>query len=68
MLFRSYYRWMDLRRTKRLISYNVEWNEGVTSADMMMGSDGNYRWFRPIPQDEINLNDAITDADQNLGY
>ena len=64
----EYYRWMDLRRTKRLITYNVEWNEGVTSADMMMGSDGNYRWFRPIPQDEINLNDAITDADQNLGY
>ena len=64
----EYYRWMDLRRTKRLINYNVLWNEGVTSADMMMGPDGNYRWFRPFPQGEINLNDAITDADQNPGY
>ena len=64
----EYYRWMDLRRTKRLINYNVEWNDGVTSADMMMGADGNYRWFRPFPQGEINLNDAITDVDQNPGY
>ena len=64
----EYYRWMDLRRTKRLITYNVEWNDGVTSADMMMGADGAYRWFRPFPQGEINLNDAITDADQNPGY
>ena len=64
----EYYRWMDLRRTKRLIEYNVKYNDGVTSADMMQGVDGQYKWFRPIPQNEINLNDALTDADQNPGY
>lgn len=64
----EYYRWMDLRRTKRLIDYNVKYNSGVTSADQMKGADGKYRWYRPFPQDEINLNDAITDEDQNDGY
>ena len=64
----EYYRWMDLRRTKRLITYNVKWNSGVTSVDDMKGPDGKYRWYRPIPQDAINLNKAITEADQNPGY
>ena len=59
---------MDLRRTKRLITYNVKWNSGVTSVDDMKGPDGKYRWYRPIPQDAINLNKAITEADQNPGY
>lgn len=64
----EYYRWMDLRRTKRLIDYNVKYASGVKSADDMKGPDGKYRWFRPFPQSEINLNDAITDADQTPGY
>lgn len=64
----EYYRWMDLRRTKKLIEYNVKYNTGVTSADDFMGPDGHYRWFRPFPADEINLNDAITNADQTPGY
>lgn len=64
----EYYRWMDLRRTKRLIDYNVKYNSGVSSADSFLGTDGNYRWFRPFPQDEINLNEGITEADQNPGY
>lgn len=64
----EYYRWMDLRRTKKLIDYNVKYNSGVTSASMMMGKDGQYRWFRPFPQDEIDLNDAISSDDQTPGY
>lgn len=64
----EYYRWMDLRRTKRLISYNLKYNSGISSVENFIGQDGKYRWFRPFPQDEINLNDAITDADQNPGY
>lgn len=64
----EYYRWMDLRRTKKLIEYNVKYNSGVTSADDFKGPDGQYRWFRPFPLDEINLNDAITNADQTPGY
>ena len=62
----EYYRWMDLRRTKRLVSYNIDCN-GL-SADDFIGADGQYRWFRPFPQDEINLNSGITNADQNPGY
>ena len=64
----EYYRWMDLRRTKKLIEYNVKYASGVTSADQFKGPDGQYRWFRPFPEDEINLNDAITQDDQNPGY
>ncbi len=64
----EYYRWMDLRRTKRLIDYNVKYASGVASADDMKGPDGKFRWFRPFPQDEINLNSAIDDADQTDGY
>ena len=59
---------MDLRRTKKLIEYNVKYNSGVTSADDFKGPDGQYRWFRPFPLDEINLNDAVTNADQTPGY
>lgn len=64
----EYYRWMDLRRTKRLITYNVKYNAGINSADDMMGVDGQYKWFRPFPQNEINLNDAIDNSDQTPGY
>lgn len=64
----EFYRWMDLRRTKRLVSYNVKYNSGVTSVADMKGPDGKVRWFRPLPQDVINLNEAITDKDQNPGY
>lgn len=64
----EYYRWMDLRRTKRLIDYNVKYASGVPSADYFMGPDGKYRWFRPFPQAEINLNDGIEDSDQTDGY
>ena len=65
----EYYRWMDLRRTKRLIDYNVKYNSGLNGdKSNFVGPDGQYRWFRPFPQDEINLNDGITDADQTPGY
>ena len=64
----EYYRWMDLRRTKRLISYNLQYASGVTSIDQFIGPDGQYKWFRPFPQDEIYANEALTNADQNPGY
>lgn len=63
------YRWMDLRRTKRLIDYNVKYNSSVSSASAFIGNnDGKNKWFRPIPSGEIRLNDALTDEDQNDGY
>lgn len=64
----EYYRWMDLRRTRKLIPYNVADNPAVSSAEDFKGADGKYRMYRPFPQAEINLNEAISAADQNDGY
>ena len=62
------YRWMDLRRTKRLIDYAAKYNSLVKGKEAFRGSDGKNKWFRPIPNDEIKLNDALTSDDQNPGY
>ena len=61
-------RWMDLRRTKQLVRYNIEFNPKVNSLLDMSGDGANAKLYRPIPQAEINANEAITAADQNLGY
>lgn len=67
-LYAENQRWMDLRRTKQLVRYNVEFNEYVGSAAAMKGQDGNYKWYRPIPQSSIDKNEAMSAADQNPGY
>jgi len=68
-LYAEGYRWTDLRRTKQLIRYNLEFNEYVTSADQMMdATKSNYKWYRPIPSNEISANTGISQADQNPGY
>ena len=67
-LYAEGHRWMDLRRTKQLVRYNVEFSEYISSAASMQGSDGNYRWLRPIPANEISANTGITMDDQNPGY
>ncbi len=67
-LYAEGHRWMDLRRTKQLVRYNVEFSEYVSSAADMQGTDGNYKWLRPIPANEISANTGITSADQNPGY
>ncbi|MCM1519453.1 MAG: RagB/SusD family nutrient uptake outer membrane protein [Lachnoclostridium sp.] len=61
-------RWMDLRRTKQLVRYNVEFNWAVSSAEDMKGPDGAIKWLRPIPENEFLSNTALTKADQNPGY
>lgn len=62
-------RWTDLRRTKQLILYNVMYNEHLTDgANSLKGTDGNFKWYRPIPSAEISSNAAVTNADQNPGY
>jgi len=61
-------RWMDLRRTKQLVRYNVAFNDYVNGISAMQGNDGKVKWYRPIPTNEINSNDGITSADQNPGY
>jgi len=61
-------RWIDLRRTKQLIRYNVEFNTSISSASQMANKEGEYKWYRPIPENEISSNTGITDKDQNPGY
>ncbi len=60
-------RWADLRRTKQLVRYNLEFNEYVSLADMT-GADGQIKWLRPIPAAEISTNTGISEDDQNPGY
>ncbi len=66
-LLGEYYRWMDLRRTRQLVKYNDIWNVNF-NLENMIGGDGNIKWLRPIPAEEINLNTGISPSDQNPGY
>lgn len=61
-------RWVDLRRTKQLVKYNVEFNREISSPADMSNARGEIKWYRPIPAKEIGTNSAITDDDQNAGY
>ena len=68
-LYAEGHRWMDLRRTKQLVRYNVEFNKYVTTATQMMDAAAkNYKLYRPIPTNEISSNTAISMEDQNPGY
>lgn len=63
-------RWVDLRRTKQLVRYNLLFrpkNLGVTLASMS-NAKGEIKWLRAIPAAEISSNNGISDADQNPGY
>lgn len=60
-------RWMDLRRTKQLVKYNVLFNKYISDASAMKPS-GDYKLYRPIPQAAIEKNDGLSSADQNPGY
>lgn len=62
----EYYRWMDLRRTHQLVRYNTTYC-GL-SVNNMTGNDGQIKWLRPIPENEIQINLGITAADQNPGF
>lgn len=61
-------RFFDLRRTKQLVRYNIEFARSISSVSQMQNAKGETKWYRPIPQDEINYNESITDEDQNPGY
>ena len=61
-------RWIDLRRTRQLVRYNVEFNPSIASVADMSNSKGEVKWLRPIPAAEIETNTAISVADQNPGY
>ena len=59
-------RWEDLRRTKKLVEYNVSYNPEVDSASYFDGPDGQQKLYRPIPQNALDLNTAGNQ--QNSGY
>lgn len=61
-------RFVDLRRTKQLVRYNLAFNSAVSNIANMTGVDGEIKWLRPIPSAELNNNNGMTAADQNPGY
>ena len=61
-------RFVDLRRTKQLVRYNLAFNSSVLNVNSMTGVDGEIKWLRPIPSAEMNNNNALTPSDQNPGY
>lgn len=61
-------RWVDLRRTKQLVRYNVTFNDYINSVADMSNNRGEVKWLRPIPQGDISTNEGIDPEDQNPGY
>lgn len=61
-------RFADLRRTKQLVRYNLAFSRGLHSVSEMSNSKGEIKWYRPIPQAEIDANTGMTIEDQNPGY
>ncbi len=60
-------RWPELRRTKMIkkmyYTYNYDYLTGRLGTDPV----GN-KLYRPIPQAAMEINEALTEADQNPGY
>lgn len=71
-LYGEGHRWMDLRRTRQLVRYNNIFNADLAgkAVSMMSSAKGELKWYRPIPQSEVNANDAYKDgtSKQNPGY
>ncbi|MDE6480695.1 MAG: RagB/SusD family nutrient uptake outer membrane protein [Muribaculaceae bacterium] len=61
-------RFYDLRRTKQLVRYNLEFSRFIKNVSQMSNAEGQIKWYRPIPQAEIDSNVGISSADQNPGY
>ncbi len=61
-------RYFDLRRTKQLVRYNLEFSRFMNTVQKMCNAQGEIKWYRPIPQSEIDNNTAISREDQNPGY
>jgi hypothetical protein len=67
-LLGEYHRWFDLKRTGTLKERTAIYNKDIRSlANPLMGTDGQDKILRPIPQQALNLN-ANKDFPQNPGY
>ena len=67
-LYGQQVRWVDLRRTRQLVRYNLAFNKNISNINDMSNTSGEIKWLRPIPEQAINGNNALSNADQNPGY
>lgn len=61
-------RWIDVKRTKQLVKYNLAFARSITDKKQMCNAQGEVKWLRPIPETEISFNTALTSENQNPGY
>ena len=61
-------RYFDLRRTRQLVRYNLAFSRFMDDISKMSNAQGQIKWYRPIPQSEIDSNTGISAEDQNPGY
>lgn len=61
-------RWYELRRTRQLVRYTLAFSRDIRSTEQMSNSKGEIKWYRPIPQTEIDNNTSISIEEQNPGY
>lgn len=61
-------RWYDLRRTRQLFRYVFAFGCNMTYSTQIPTPTGVYKWYRPIPFEEISGNTGMTQDDQNPGY
>ncbi len=61
-------RWYDLRRTRQMYRYVFAFGVNMTYSTQIPTPSGVYKWYRPIPFEEISGNTAMTQEDQNPGY
>lgn len=71
-LLGEYHRWKDLRRTGTLVERTQVYNHDIqdwfeSGINPFMGTDGNLKEYRPIPQEAIDLNQNEKLV-QNPGY
>lgn len=65
-LLGEYHRWFDLKRTGKLVERASAHNWQIEEANFV-GTDGNLKILRPIPQDALDLNQNY-DFPQNPAY
>lgn len=66
-LYAENQRYMDLRRTRQLVKYNIAYNNYITNVNEMSSPQGEIKWYRPIPANEISANTS-DGMYQNPGY
>lgn len=67
-LLGEFHRWFDLKRTGKLVERVMKYNKDVRgTATAFVGTDGQQKILRPIPQQALQLN-ANKNFPQNPGY